>query len=141
MNPMCQNNSYLNKYSNEIAPVLEEIDIMIKTYEKPFSIEETAAVLGLKKKEVRLLMEKHKIKKINRKSFFCIMKHGSSDVCRLFCRETEAGLPYTYSKEEVAFIYGLNKTLVCEAFDKLGIKEATYITLPGLLSVIPCAED
>jgi len=134
------NNNYLHKFELETTPVLQEIDIMIKTYDKPFSAEKTAAVLGLNKKEVKLIMQKQGLKKINRKAFFKIMRNGSSTVCQLFRREIEVGLPYTYTKEEIAFIYGLDKSAVCEAFDKLGIHEATYITLPGILSAIPCSE-
>ena len=138
MNNTAPKGSFLHKYSKEIAPALAEIDIMMKTYEKPFSIDTTAKALKIKKKEVRIIMKQFGLKKINKKSFFCIMQNGSSEVCKMFQREIEAGLPFTYSKDEIAFIYGLDKNAVFSACEQLGIKEATFLTLPRLFSLIPC---
>jgi len=137
MNYAAPKGSFLRKYSKEIAPLLQEIDIMMKTYEKPLSIDQTAASLKLKKKEIRIIMENLGLKKINKKAFFCIMQNGSSEVCRLYQRELAAGLPFTYSKETIAFIYNLDKGAVSAACDQLGIKEATFLTLPRLFSIIP----
>jgi hypothetical protein len=82
-------------------------------------------------------MEKFKLHKLNKKAFFCVMENGSSEVCRLYQRELAAGSPAVYTKEEISFIYGLDKCEVAAAFEQLGIKEATCLTLPVLFAVIP----
>jgi len=137
MNYTAPEGSFLRKYTKEIAPVLQEIDVIMKTYEHPLTVGQAAAVLKIKKKEVRAIMEQFGLKKINKKTFFCIMRNGSSEVCRLYQRELAAGLPFTYSKETIAFIYEIDKNAVNTACDQLGIKEATYLTLPRLFSLIP----
>ena len=136
MNQLAPKGSFLRKYTKEIAPVLQEIDILMKTYERPLSVTQAAAILKLKKKEIRSIMHQCGYKKINKKAFFCIMQNGSSEICRLYQRELKAGLPFTYSKETIAYIYNLDKTAVSTACDQLGIKEATCLTLPRLFSLI-----
>lgn len=137
MNCIAPKGSFLRKYTKEIAPVLQEIDVMMKTYERPLTISQAAEALKIKKKEVRAIMDQFGLKKINKKAFFCIMRNGSSSVCRLYQRELAAGLPFTYSKETISFIYEIDKNAVSTACDQLGIKEATCLTLPRLFSLIP----
>lgn len=136
MNANAETKSFLDVYQSEIAPKLKEIDITIKTLDKPLSKSVVCRILQISKDELNKIMEHNNIKKINRLSFFTIMQNGTSDICKFYKREVECGSPYTYKREKIAYIYNLKIEDVNCACEKLGIVEATPFTLPILFSQI-----
>lgn len=136
MNKNAEMKSFLDVYQSEIAPKLMEIDIAVKTLEKPLGKSAVCRILQISKNELNKIMERNAIKNINRRAFFIIMQNGTSDICKFYRREVECGSPYTYRREKIAYIYNLKIADVNYACDKLGIVEATPFTLPILFSEI-----
>lgn len=132
--------SFLDVYQNEIAPKLRQIDLTIKTLDKPLSRPAVCKLLGISRHELNDIMEQNKINQIDKLSFFTVMQNGTSEICKLFRREIECGSPYTYEREKIAYIYNLKADDVNSACEKLGIIEATPFTLPVLFSQIPIYE-
>lgn len=130
-------NNFWELYKMEIKPLLQEIDIFIKSIEDNASIAEAADLLYISEDEIKNIMDKQNIYEINRDSFISIMENGSSKICRMFKRELELNSPFAYKRDEIAYIYDLELTDVNCACDILGIKEATSYTLPILFANIP----
>ncbi len=123
-------------YTYYIRPKLKEIDLLIKTNEGNIELCEASNVLSISAEELEHIMQKERIEAIDSKSFFKVMKHGSSEICKLFKREMECNSPYTYSAEDIAYIYNIDKSTVKCACENLNIKEITPYTLPSLFSNI-----
>ncbi len=124
-------------YKSEIAPRLREIDIFVKSMEECATVSEVACALSISEDEVLHIMNDYGISEINKKTFFVIMENGTSSICKLFKRECDMHSPFVYTKQDIAYIYGLDINLVNLACDQLGIAEATAYTLPLLFSHIP----
>lgn len=129
--------SFWELYLNEIKPALCEIDIFIRSLEEPIDACDAAGLLNLELGEVKGIMKKNNMRTIDRAGFFTIMESGSSLICRLYAREVECGSPLAYTREEIAYIYGLDIKAVEAACDDLHIKEATQFTIPLIFSKIP----
>ena len=127
--------SYHMLYEAEIAPKLREIDIFIKSC-AGITAGEASRLLMISEDETRRLMTAHRIRSLDRRSFFTIMADGSSWLCKLFRRECELGSPFVYSADEIAYIYALDAEEVRRAFDETGVIEATAYTLPLVFSRI-----
>ncbi|MDR2903954.1 MAG: hypothetical protein LBU77_05560 [Clostridiales bacterium] len=123
-------------YTSAIKPKLMEIDLLLRCAEETVSVSETACALAVSSDEVKTIMAQNNISAIDSSNFLVIMKNGSSGICKLYQRETECGSPYTYTREEISYIYDLDIDTVNSACDRLGIKEATAFTLPKLFSQI-----
>lgn len=129
--------SFWELYCNEIKPALCEVDVFIRSVEDTIDAADAAEILNLQLDEVREIMKKSEIIEIDRSGFFTIMEKGSSLICRLFAREVECGSPLSYTRKEIAYIYGLDLKAVEAACDELRIKEATQFTIPLIFSKIP----
>lgn len=129
--------NFLEAYKNEIAPKLKEIDILLKSSEYPLAVEEVSKVLCITEKEVLSIMCDENINEINKLTFFQIMAKGNSYICKLFSRELECGSPYFYSVEDIAYIYNIDKKLIDNACNFLGISKITSNILPLIFVQIP----
>lgn len=132
--------SFWELYCNEIKPTLCEIDVFIRSVEEDedtIDATDVAELLSLELDEVKNIMKKNKMHKIDRSGFFTIMERGSSLICRLYAREVECGSPLSYTRGELAYIYGLEIKAVEAACDDLRIKEATQFTIPLIFTKIP----
>lgn len=128
--------SYLEFYQEQIAPQLREIDVFLKTSDYPMDVTTSAGLLGMTAQDIAEIMESLGLIAIDRAAFLEIMKAGDSTICQMFSRETELGSPPTYTHEQIAYIYGLDKHKVKHACDRLKIGEATPFTMPMVFSQI-----
>lgn len=131
--------NFYDIYTSHISPKLKNIDILVKTSSRGLGVSETARVLEISEDEVHRIMREEKIAKITKKTFYIIMKNGSSEICRYFSREVKCGSPLVYTRTDIAYIYDLNIEDVIKACNETGIKEATAFTLPRLFLRIPVA--
>ena len=133
--------SFWERYKTDIMPKLEEIDILLKTLEEDLNTEEVSDVLAISEKEVKDIVQRESIQKIDREGFLKIMKQGSSLVCRMFRREMECASPYVYSKEDISYIYEIPLQSVSEACKRIGVEIITTNVLPFLFEHIACQES
>ena len=128
--------SFLEVYREYIVPKLQEIDIFLKSSEEPLRVEDVAEILNIDGDNLDGIMVDIGISEISRAAFIEIMKRGDSHICRLFRRETEIGSPPTYTHDQIAYIYNLDKNQVKNACKKLKIGEATAFTMPMVFAEI-----
>jgi hypothetical protein len=126
--------SFLDEYEEQIAPVLREIDIFVKSSVFPVAVAQTSRVLGISNDEVCVIC---KGREIDKSVFFQIARDGSSDVCKLFRREVDLGSPVLYKPSDLAYIYGLDVCLVERAYQDSSLVEATTESLPMIFTKIP----
>lgn len=129
--------NFLEAYQNEIEPKLKEIDILLKSADYPLTLEETSKTLCISEEEVSFIMHNENICEINNLTFFKIMLKGSSYICNLFCREIECGSPYFYSSKDISYIYNIDKKIIDNACNFLGINKITLNALPSIFAQIP----
>ena len=132
-----ESKSFFDEYEEKILPVIKELDLLLKAGEFPISVSEASKALNISNDEVFSVLGKLKKEKITKETFFCLMRAGSSDICRLLARELECGSPNIYKPCEIAYIYGLDKQTVEEAFEKLFLSEAAGTHLPAIFTKIP----
>jgi hypothetical protein len=125
--------SYLEAYSRYIAPRLRAIDLLLKSRARKISLGRAAALLDLPEGEVRAFMAREHLRRLDGGALLRLMGAGSSALCGLYRREVECASPYVYSRDQVAYIYGLKPALVHSICDALRIKEVTAFTLPEIL--------
>ena len=128
--------SYLEYYIDNIKPVLNELDIALKCRSR-LKDAEIAKILNLTESEVEEIRKSHNLETINSESVVKIMEEGSSAICRLFQREVEVGSPYTYTKEQLAYIYDIDVDLLSDVCDELNIKEVTWQSMPIVFGSLP----
>ena len=87
--------------------------------------------------EIHRIMKEEKIPRLTQSNILCVIRRGSSEICRLISREAELSSPHTYTMDDIAYIYGLDIDDVHRASGITGIHEATAVTLPQLFFHIP----
>ena len=85
--------TFKEEYETQIEPYLKQIDIFLKTKKPPYSISKTAELLHISQSEIKRIMTKENVTTIDQKTFFTIMKNGSSTLCHIFARELYCGIP------------------------------------------------
>lgn len=128
--------NFLEAYKKNIAPKLQQIDINLKTCTYPITVSETSKMLYITEDEVKNIMKSENITEINKLTFFSIMINGSSYICKIFKREVECGSPYFYSSKDISYIYNIDKDMVEDACNFLGITKITSSTLPSIFAQI-----
>jgi len=128
--------NYLEYYTTHIKPVINKLDIAIKCKQR-LKNKDIAEILGLSEEEVERIRFQHNIKKINRNSIIKIVENGTSEICRMFQREMETGSPFTYTREQISFIYGLDRELVNTVCEELNVQEITWQSMPDVFRAIP----
>ncbi len=128
--------SFLEYYQSRIAPVLKDIDVMLKSNDSvPISV--ASSVLGLSQTEIKQHMQAEGMKMLTRSNFYLLMCKGSSEICKLFKRECECRSPVVYSCEDIAYIYQMDKAQLGETCQRLGITQVTEYTLPLVMAAVP----
>lgn len=128
--------SYLDYYNKTIAPKLKEIDIFIKTSTLPLNQEKMSKLLYISQNELQQIIISHSINLLEKQSFFDIMKHGSSEICQLFSRELQCGIPKIYTPHNISYIYNIDIDTILDACKNIGIVEFNSFTLKLLFSEI-----
>lgn len=128
--------SYMEYYDKNIKPIIMELDIAIKA-KRRLNNKQIGEILGISEKEVREIRLVHNIKNINGSAIVKIMEFGTSEICAIFKREMETGSPFTYTKEQIAYIYGLDIDSVNAACGTLNVKEITWQSINNVFSAIP----
>jgi len=128
--------TFLDLYQKNVAPKLEKIDLFLKTEPEHLNMESTAQLLHITKEEVSQIMLQEDIPSITPATFFIIMYHGSSDICKLLRREWERKSPQEYSIEDISYIYNLPKHQIHSAVEFLGVESITAENIHFLFSYI-----
>lgn len=128
--------SFLEFYEGSISPKLCEIDLYVKTCETTMDPFNVAEILYITHKELAKIMIVKNITTITANNFFDIMVSGSSYICKLFYREKECGFPYTYTVEQISYIYDLNIKTIMDICVKLNINKITNSCLPLIFNEI-----
>lgn len=128
--------SFYAFYQKWYAPVFSEIDVTLKTMEKPLTIAETAALLHMTENEVRRVMTAASVTRLNRSGFFTVMRHGDNAFCQMYQRELTRGVKAFYSPSDIAYIYGLEDAHVCAVCARLGIAQVPAQEVPSVLKQI-----
>lgn len=128
--------NYLEYYIDNIKPVINELDIALKCKSK-LKNNEIAEILGISEEEIKKTRKKYNLEAINGESLVKIMQEGSSAICKIFQREMEIGSPFTYTREQLAYIYNFDADLVNDVCEDLNIKEITWQSMPVVFSSLP----
>lgn len=111
--------SYEQIYNTSIRPKLEAIDLFIKSNEMPYKTEEAASILDLELTELINIMKENNIIELNAMTFFHVIYHASSEICKLISRQWQYQGVDSYTPQAVSDIYGLNLHNVTSAFKEL----------------------
>lgn len=135
MNTARANYTYSDYYADYITPKLEEIDIFIKTSGQRIECLRAAEILELPPAEVfSILAELRGFKSrpiwLRRPEFFEVMERGSSPICGLYRREVECGSPPVYSRDQIAYIYGIDVKKIDAVCDSMCLEEMPAYMLP-----------
>jgi len=128
--------NYLEYYIDNIKPVINELDIALKCKSR-LKNKEISKILGISEEEIENLRKKHNLEAINSDSLIKIMQEGSSSICKIFQREMEVGSPFTYTRDQLAYIYNFDKDLVNYVCEDLNIKEITWQSMPIVFGSLP----
>lgn len=120
-----------------ITPKLKKIDLVLKTAWRGISHAHAAELLEITDAEVVAIMREEGVESLNKNNFARVMRRGSSEICRYVDREYRRGSPFIYSPEDVAYIYDLDQDDVRQAFEAVGVWEASAQTLPMIFTKIP----
>ena len=129
--------TFKEEYETQIEPYLKQIDIFLKTKKPPYSISQTAELLHISQSEIKRIMAKENVTTIDQKTFFTIMKNGSSTVCHVFARELYCGIPKYYTAENISYIYNLDISTVLQASQQIGLNKFTPDIIKTLFHFIP----
>ena len=129
--------TFKEEYETQIEPYLKQIDIFLKTKKPPYSISQTAELLHIAQSEIKRIMAKENVTTIDQKTFFTIMKNGSSTVCHVFARELYCGIPKYYTAENISYIYNLDISTVLQASQQIGLNKFTPDIIKTLFHFIP----
>jgi len=128
--------SYLEYYTSHIKPLINKLDISIKCKDR-LRNKDLAQMLNLSETEIEQIRTSQNIKYINQKSIMKILESGNSSICRLFQREMEIGSPFTYTIEQLAYIYDLDEDKLTDVCSLLNIREITWQNMPEVFSAMP----
>ena len=129
--------TFKEEYETQIEPYLKQIDIFLKTKKPPYSISKTAELLHISQSEIKRIMTKENVTTIDQKTFFTIMKNGSSTLCHIFARELYCGIPQYYTAENISYIYNLDISTVLQASQQMGLNKFSPGIIKTLFHVIP----
>ena len=129
--------TFKEEYETQIEPYLKQIDIFLKTKKPPYSISKTAELLHISQSEIKRIMTKENVTTIDQKTFFTIMKNGSSTLCHIFARELYCGIPQYYTAENISYIYNLDISTVSQASQQMGLNKFSPGIIKTLFHFIP----
>ena len=130
------NQTYLEYYISHLKPAISSLDVAIKCNSR-LNNKEIAGILGISEEEIKQIRERHSLKAINQNTLLKIMEEGSSNICKIFKRELETGSPFTYTREQFAYIYGFDTTIINDVCDRLNIYELTWQNMPVVFGHLP----
>lgn len=128
--------SYWEFFKQYYTPLLQEVDLLLKTSETPITVAETARILVMKPETIEKIMASEDIKQLDKEGVLRIMMQGDSPVCQLLQRECLCGSPDRYSPSHIAYIYGLQEDHVEAVCQENGYSEVLTQDIPDLLSKI-----
>jgi len=124
--------TFYDVYRFFISPRLRAIDVFLHTAAPPYNPADVAMLL--------MLAPNTMPNALDRAAVLQLMEQRDSFICRLYRREQERGMPILYTREDIAYIYGLPHEDVNAAYDALHAAEATAAMLPRLFAEIPVRE-
>ena len=138
--------SFFDIYEREISSKIKEMDILLKSGGFPVELYKAAKILNISDEEAENIIKKAGISRkkgllIDKNIFFALINKGSSEICRLYQRELSCGSPYLYTRENIAYIYNLDISLVQKACRVLNLTVATETMLPYIFKKIPAAAN
>lgn len=131
--------TYLDIYNENIAPILKEIDIFIRS-DEAITMDHVTELLQISKNEIYSILSEQQLFALNKMNFFVIMRDGSSQICSLFRRELERNNPTYYSIDDISYIYDIPYELVHNAYITSSMDRITSQNIKELFSNISAAE-
>ena len=130
--------SYWEFFQQYYTPMLQEMDVILKSMDddESISISEAAKALALTEETVKEIMTREGLQNINQKCILQIAMYGNSPLCRLLQRQCLCGALEKYGPEHIAYIYGLQDEHVAEAYRVNGYTEVPAQTLQNILDKI-----
>ena len=129
--------NYFDFFTAVYSPVLQEIDLLLKTTDGFIPPGEAAKVLHITEESIRFLMAKEKINFLDKPGFLQIMALGESAVCRMFQRELIYGSKGKLSPSDIADIYGLSCKNIENIFKEMKIEACDTGYVPEVLKRVP----
>ncbi len=129
-------NSFFNFYYDEICPALRALDIKIKEHCNTVDIDELSSLLHITPNEINTILNSKHITDLTSDIIPTIMLNGSSYICKLFKKSLSYCNSKTYSPNDIAYIYNIDKQKVEKAFNTLHITEISEANLPKLFKLI-----
>lgn len=112
--------TYHDLYQEIYYDKITAIDLAIKEGLEELQVDEIAKLLYISELEVKEIIQKCQIDKINLFTFFQILLQGSSEICSMLKKELQCGSPLEYCLEDIAFIYDISLETLREAAEKYG---------------------
>ena len=128
--------SYWEFFQQYYKPLIQNIDILLKCMEEPISAADAAKALSMTEQDIEGIMTRKNIQFIDQKSFWGIVMHGNSHLCRLLHRQCLCGSPDRYSPEHIAYIYSLQAVHVTEVCKANGYTAVPAQNLEDILNKI-----
>lgn len=129
--------TYLEYYNKNLSPKLQNIDLFIKTEERnTIDMNTVSELLEISHSEIHEIMNENGLDSLTKHSFFVIMFHGSSDICKLFAREIKCKIPNSYSPSDISYIYEIPYDRVINAVEEASIENITTDNINELFSYI-----
>lgn len=129
--------NFLEKYNIEFAPKINAIDLFMRSGYNSITTKKTSELLYISETEVIEIINYQNISKINKTNFFIIMKNGSSNICHMFARLLERGIPDIYYPNDISYIYNIDIDVVLDACSEIGETNFNSSTLKDLFLYIP----
>lgn len=121
--------TYFEYYNTHYKKKLQAIDLFLKTSDwqnlSSESNEKVADLLDISIQEVAKLMDMFKIHSLNQTNFFILLKHGDSDICKLFRRQLHIGMKSKYTASDISYIYQIPYKVINTALSNSEIETIT----------------
>ncbi len=129
--------SFWDTYENEISAKLREIDVLARSVKTGISIDSLSEVLDIGSDEIEKIMMNRGIKKLSRLNIYKVLLDSSATVCDFFRREYALGSPLVYTREDIAYIYDIDRDILNRVCDELKIVETTAFFFKDIFTRLP----
>ena len=127
--------TYLDFYNKNIGSKLKDIDVFLKS-KQSFTKDRVTKLLCITEKNLHSIIKERNITYINQQNFFEIMISGDSQICQFYKREIDCGSPQKYTADDMAYIYEIDKKIIQNIFENMGVTYIYNHDIPHVLSLI-----
>ena len=120
--------NYLEYYEKRVRNVLKEIDLHIAC-EESINIESLSEMLCIPISEIRSFSNQNNLKSFE---IISVLGNSSSYLSKMLKRELETKADGLYTKEQISYIYNIDKGILSSIFEELSINKASGEDLPKI---------